>query len=165
MPELVTVSARGDALEAHLVRIYLEDAGIASYLEDENIVNMNWRYTCAVNGVKIQVSDEDLSEATRVLVDLRSRLTEHEEEVDYPCPKCSSRNVEITRFKKRLALCLMLITGIPFPFIWRALTCRDCGLTWQPTAPGDSPFPFVLPLIIMSFFLAMVAVLDLGPGK
>ncbi len=53
--------------EAYLVRGRLEDVGIAAFVLDEHLVQLNPFYGSAIGGVRLQVGDEDLAEARAFL--------------------------------------------------------------------------------------------------
>ena len=65
--ELVTIAAFSNETDAHLARIRLEGEGIKSYLADANIAAVNWLYTGAVGGIKLQVMSDDAEEAAAIL--------------------------------------------------------------------------------------------------
>ena len=161
MANLVTVSSYDDVLEAHLAGICLEDAGIPSYVTDANVVSTYWLYTLAVGGTKIQVEEQDLPKALQVLTDVKSRGLDGKEAIHGNCPACRSRNVEVTRHKKRLFLAFILV-GFPLPFIWRSLKCQECHHTWQPTTTSDSSFAFVFPLLAVCLTLGAAAAVILS---
>ena len=148
MTQLATVSVHDVAFEAYLAKSRLADAGITSYICDENIVSMNWFYTCAVGGIKVQVDDENSSEARTVLTGTPDGSWE--DDSSYACPACGSEDTKITRYKKRLVFAFALLTGIVFPFLWRAMSCQVCGHTWQPAKKkSDSPSIVLLALSIL----------------
>jgi len=45
----------------------LEDAGIECFLQDDNVVGINWFLSNAVGGIKIMVREKDAEEAERLL--------------------------------------------------------------------------------------------------
>ncbi len=53
--------------EAHMLRMRLEGAGIPAFLQDENTVQMDWLYSNAIGGVKVQVAEEDWHRAAEYL--------------------------------------------------------------------------------------------------
>ncbi len=53
--------------EAHLAASFLEGSGITTYVADDQIVSLNWLYSNAVGGVKVQVSEDDWEEARELL--------------------------------------------------------------------------------------------------
>lgn len=54
------------AEDAHLLRARLEGSGIAAYVRDENMVSVDWLYSNAIGGVKVDVADEDFIAAAEV---------------------------------------------------------------------------------------------------
>lgn len=79
-----TVAAFDVAYKADLVKAALEDAGIPAVVTDREIVSMEWLLANAVNGVKVQVT-EDLEEKALAVVEAlyrdgfdRSTLTDEE---------------------------------------------------------------------------------------
>lgn len=66
-----TVAAFSQPIEAHLLRIRLEQEGIVAYLRDENLVTLDWLYSNAVGGVKVDVADEDYEQALEIFESLQ----------------------------------------------------------------------------------------------
>jgi hypothetical protein len=54
-------------MDAYLLRARLEGSGIASYIRDENLVTLDWLYSNAVGGVKVDVMDEDYEQALELM--------------------------------------------------------------------------------------------------
>lgn len=54
-------------MDAYLLRARLESSGITSYIRDENLITLDWLYSNAVGGVKVDVMDEDYEEALQIL--------------------------------------------------------------------------------------------------
>lgn len=54
--------------EAYILRGKLESEGISCFLQDELTVQSNPLYSNAVGGVKLQVKEADLSEATSIML-------------------------------------------------------------------------------------------------
>ena len=52
---------------AYLLRARLEGSGITSYVRDENMVAVDWLYSNALGGVKLDVADEDYERARQIL--------------------------------------------------------------------------------------------------
>lgn len=138
--ELVTVATFNDPLEAQLARGKLESVGIRSTLADDNLVAMDWYYTNAVGGVKLQVMPADVAVAREALAEVRAARTERESQgsVDEPmeagepvCPKCGSADVYYERFSRKLAFLSMLLLRVPLPFLKQKWSCEACGHTWE----------------------------------
>jgi hypothetical protein len=62
-----TLASFSQPVEAHLLRLRLENEGITAYLRDEHLVTFDWLYSNAVGGVKVDVADEDYERALEVL--------------------------------------------------------------------------------------------------
>ncbi len=65
-----TIANFSQPVEAHLLRTRLEAEGITAYLRDENLVTLDWLYSNAVGGVKVDVADEDYERALAILAEL-----------------------------------------------------------------------------------------------
>ena len=68
--QLVTVARFDIPATAHIARNALEEAGIKSVLQDEQLVAMDYLLSLAVGGIKIQVWEEDAERAVALLEDL-----------------------------------------------------------------------------------------------
>ena len=102
--KLITIATFSQAIEAHVSKTKLQSEGIECFIADENIVNMNWFYSNAVGGVKLQVKEADVKRSIEILrqkpisVDFGTDEAEEEEEEDDDdegpcCPKCDSSEV------------------------------------------------------------------------
>ncbi len=54
-------------MDAYLLRARLEGSGITAYVRDENLITLDWLYSNAVGGVKVDVADEDYERARELL--------------------------------------------------------------------------------------------------
>ncbi|MEX0606231.1 MAG: DUF2007 domain-containing protein [Marinobacter sp.] len=70
----VTLGRYSMPLEAHLDRSRLESEGIDAFVADEHTVNMQWMLSNAIGGVRLQVQEDDLYRARRILAEDRSGL-------------------------------------------------------------------------------------------
>lgn len=61
---MVTVATFTKPEDAHLFSMNLESAGIESFIQDENFVQMDMLLSNAIGGVRVQVAEEDVP-ATR----------------------------------------------------------------------------------------------------
>lgn len=66
--DLVTIHRFRDLPEADLARGLLESAGIRAWIQDDNLVRMDWFYSNAVGGIRLQV-DSANAEAARQILD------------------------------------------------------------------------------------------------
>ncbi len=147
--KLITIATFSQAIEAHLCKTKLEAEGIACFIADEHIVSMNWLYSNAVGGVKLQVKEENAEKALAILrqesasrdsingaqqTELSLQRTgtppardKKDENRRFRCPRCNSPDVFYERFSRRLVFLSWLLSGIPFPFFKRSWKCEKCG--------------------------------------
>jgi hypothetical protein len=62
-----TIGTFSKVEDAHLLRMRLEAGGIEAFLQDENIVQMDWMLSNAYGGVRVQVADADVEAALDLL--------------------------------------------------------------------------------------------------
>ncbi|NOX42698.1 MAG: DUF2007 domain-containing protein [Gammaproteobacteria bacterium] len=67
MTKFVTVRAYNSPIEAYLAKGRLEVEGIPAYLAHENHVWVDWVYSQALGGVKVQVLAENAENASKIL--------------------------------------------------------------------------------------------------
>jgi hypothetical protein len=138
---LVAVAACAQPIEAHLIRCRLEADGVDAFVVDEHIVSLQWLYSPAVGGVKVQVHARD-AERARAILDAEPARRSHSarfvtDDLRAPrCPDCGSLDIE-TRFSRRVTFASSLLLGFPLPWAKRRSRCRCCGALWR--AQPDSP--------------------------
>jgi Putative prokaryotic signal transducing protein len=64
---MVVVARFSKPEEAHLLRMRLEAGGIQAFIRDENTIQIDWLYSNALGGVRVEVAEEDEA-ATRELL-------------------------------------------------------------------------------------------------
>ncbi len=132
MDQFTTIASYRDLPLAELAKSKLESEGIYCFLADKNHVGINWLYSFALGGVKVQVRTEDAEAALRHLnEDQSSALSEIEENFspltqDDLCIKCGSSNI-ILHNSSRKAGALSLLIGFPLIFFRKRYKCKDCG--------------------------------------
>lgn len=62
-----TVGSFSKPEQAHLVASILEGSGVPAYVQDSHLVTMDWFYSNAIGGVRVQVADEDYARALEIL--------------------------------------------------------------------------------------------------
>ena len=92
---LVTVRQYRDPFEASIAKSVLDSAGIFSFLKDENTVRLDWGYSQAIGGIRLQVRPEDLEAAEAVLAQpippvIKSDSGDYEQP---RCPSCQSLDI------------------------------------------------------------------------
>ena len=103
---LVTLRSYRDPIDAELARSQLESAGIAAFLLDRHLASIQWLYSNAIGGVKLQVEESDLEAAREVLADRREGDLVEIPESELPpsegdaCPRCDSTEVRASRVQR-----------------------------------------------------------------
>lgn len=121
---LVTIRSFRDLPEAQLAKSALESAGLAAFLQDENLVRTDWFLSNAIGRIRLQVRQKDAADAEEVLSQPIPSMIESDSG-DYQQPRCPS--------------CRSLDIGRPFaqPF-W---SCNACGAKWEELADDNSAAP------------------------
>ncbi len=140
--------------EAHLFRTRLEAAGIPAYVQDEHFIQMNWLYSNAIGGVRVQIAEEDVEAAQEFLAN--DSPQQAPEAVDVVCPIAVRTTQHPTsclgafRFLASSCLisrcCLRAIVGGARPAIMSFVPVQHRPLTrrWsQPPAAVKSTFDFM----------------------
>ncbi len=128
MGDLVTVRVFTNVPEAHVACTALLAAGLEASLRDEHLVSMQWLYSNAVGGVKLQVPAEQAEEAralldTAAIVEAPTPATDDEE----ACQECHSRQSESVLWGRQPAFWSWLVLGVPLFPVRRLRRCRRCG--------------------------------------
>lgn len=122
----VTIATVSQPLDAHVLKGKLEAEGIEAFLADENIVSMNFLYSNAVGGVKVQVDEEDVEEALQIIGEALPPLELVDPiEEELPCPKCGG--TEFKRDRHPFALAIQILTlglALGKKSQWK---CAKCG--------------------------------------
>ncbi len=137
---MVTIAKFRDLPEALLAQGNLNSAGIEAVLLDDNLVRLDWLWSNAVGGIKLQVRAEDAAEATDVLNQPIPEEFEIEGVGDYrqpECPKCKSLDVTFQEIYKPVAYASLWV-GVPLPVQRKGWKCRACGHEWETTDPEES---------------------------
>ena len=62
---MTTIATFNKPEDAHLLRMRIEAGGIAAFLVDENVTQMEWSFL--TGGVRVQVANEDVAAARALL--------------------------------------------------------------------------------------------------
>jgi hypothetical protein len=135
MPEqLVTLWRYRDLPEALVARAKLDSQEIWCVLADDNIVRLDWFWSNAVGGMRLQVADEDAEFALSLLAEeIPAGFTAEEtgEEYQQPvCPQCHSRDVTFEPVYSGVAL-LFLYFSLPVWIPKKSWKCEDCQDRWE----------------------------------
>lgn len=131
--EMVTAASFTAPYEAHLAKGRLEANSIAAFIADEYTAGMNWLFSNAIGGVKVQVDKRDLEVALKILV-LKGEQDAIAPEIDGSWgeyPKCGSKMVEFTLSRRGPVLLSWLFLGFPLLFSSKKLRCLSCNHVWK----------------------------------
>lgn len=129
---LKTIAKFWDWPLAELAKIKLESEGIPCFLQDKNLVGLNWMWANAIGGVRLQVPTEYIDTAKQILnKDCSAELAAMEEEFSAMekkdlCEKCNSPNLKILDATRKIGAWFLLFT-IPLIFFRKRYQCADCG--------------------------------------
>ena len=128
--EIVTIASFSTPIEANLAKMKLESAGIIVFVADEYTIGMNWLYSNALGGVKLQVP-ESMACGAREILNLQTEQppTDGLAKVDV-CPRCESTNIE-DFLDKRGSVLTWLFLGIPLLLPSEKKKCSNCGYRWK----------------------------------
>jgi len=130
----ITLLSFSQPIEANVAKGRLESEGVEVVLLDEHTVNINWLYSNAIGGVKLQVRESEVEKAQEILSRLDEEEVSPEEESDDElthCPSCNSTNVTYELFSKRLFFLSWLLLNFPLPFVKRSWRCKECDHHWK----------------------------------
>lgn len=134
-----TIATFSKPEEAHLLRTRLEAAGIPAYIQDEHLIQMDWFYSNAIGGVRVQVADEDVDSVREFLAADSPQAPA--DAVDVVCPTCGSHNTAPDQLPRRIAFLSMLVLSFPFLFArnrWRCQSCHHVFRSQPETAPNQA---------------------------
>ena len=125
---MLTVARFSFPYEAQVARAKLESEGIPAFVADEHTINMQWLYSNAMGGVKVQVPNSCRDAALEVLAMDYSDALVREKGIDLPrCSLCDSENIEPQTKGKRMAFVAFLFFSFPLWPFTRRIKCNECG--------------------------------------
>lgn len=132
---MITVATFSKPEEAHLLRMRLEAGGVAAYILDENMVQMDWLYSNAIGGVRVQIAEEDVEAAKEIIQDVYVPVGDPNMA---QCPKCGSKDSAPDELPRRIAFLTMMLISIPFLFSKTRWKCNSCKHVWNEANKGKS---------------------------
>lgn len=125
---MVTIASFSFPHEAHIARAKLESEGIPAFVADEHTINMQWLYSNALGGVRVQVPEPFAKQANEILsLDYSESLVAQQGQNGYLCPKCGSHNTEFMVKGKRIAFFVFIVLHFPLWPFKRKVKCNECG--------------------------------------
>lgn len=128
-----TIATFSKPEEAHLFRMRLEAAGIPAFVQDEYMVQMDWLYSNAIGGVRVQIADEDVPAAREFLEADTEQISQNS--VSPTCPACGSDDTIPDPFPHRFSLFGFFETELPFLTFRNRLRCRSCNCVFRVDQP------------------------------
>jgi len=119
---MVTVSRFTYLLDEQFAQLELGNYEIPSFIADEHTTTLQWFYTNAIGGIRLQVHEDDLAEAVQVLAELNKKPSESN-----ICSHFGSSHTESLRLSP-WSLVLYLL-GVFMPVKSGRVVCNDCGKT------------------------------------
>ncbi|WP_261842254.1 DUF2007 domain-containing protein [Aliamphritea ceti] len=136
---MITIARFSFPYEAHIARAKLECAGLTPFIADEHTINMQWLYSNAMGGVRLQVPQAQAEAALELLAeeDDEANLIAEQGCDTTACPNCQSYNTEYYQFGRRWTFLSIILLDLPVFPIHDGIKCRDCGACSK-TAKPDS---------------------------
>ena len=133
---LITIGRYFWLHEALVARSVLDAEEIPSWLQDSNLVRLDWMYANAIHGIKLQVPTEFADEARAVLSDA-SRVFD-DMPASEPCSHGGSKEFALIHRSRLATVMTWLVIGIPLWYrrsIWK---CSECGQAVASRSVRDS---------------------------
>ena len=125
---LVTVARYSLPYEAHIARALLDSEGIPAFVADEHTINMQWLYSDALGGVRLQVPEAFAEAAASILNEDREQdLAEEAGESAQACPHCGSQDTAFYQIGRRWAFLVFLGLNFPLFPVREGIKCNACG--------------------------------------
>ncbi len=133
LQKLVTVRRYRDLSEAIVARSVIEGAGMYCFLQNENMVRLDWQLSNFIGGIRLQVAESDAAAAEEILSAPVPASIEMEGEPDYiqpRCPRCDSLDISFEGAGRGAALAALYLFALPAPLGEKRWMCNHCGLLW-----------------------------------
>ena len=132
--ELVTIRTYHLLWEAEVARMTLATEGIRAFVIDDQMAHVNFAYSLAMGGPRLQVPAKHAERALALLTsESHAQQNEALMEKDESslCPQCGEKNTELLRKGRFAAFIFGLFTSIPMTALPGKRHCADCGHTWR----------------------------------
>ena len=132
---LITIKRFTSIPEALLVKGELESCDIQSFVQDQHLIAMNFWYSQAIGGIKLQVFKSDYDLAQKILSD-ESKISVDENIQKDQCPECDSDDVIYDKYKNWkgrgfFSTVTFFLCGLPLIFKSRYYHCESCSHCWK----------------------------------
>ena len=125
---LITIARYSLPYEAHIAKSRLDSEGIPAHVADEHTINMQWLWSDALGGVRLQVPETHVESALMILAEDREQDLVESQSVDTTaCPHCGSTDTEYQQIGRRWAF--LVFIGLHFPLfpVRNGVKCKRCG--------------------------------------
>ena len=142
--KLVTVRRYRDLSEAIVARSVIEGAGIFCFLQNENIVRLDWQISNFIGGIRLQVAESDVAVAEEILsapVPASIDLEGGAEYIQPRCPRCDSLDINFEGASRGVALTALYLFALPTPTGEKRWKCNHCGLLWADDERAEGAQP------------------------
>jgi hypothetical protein len=132
--KLVTLRRYRDLSEAIVARGMLESAGITVYLQDENLVRLDWQVSNFIGGIRLQVEESDATAGMELLdqpVPESIPFAGWGEFEQPTCPRCGSVEITFEGASRGAAVAGLWMVGLPLPQGTETWRCESCGARWE----------------------------------
>lgn len=125
MQYLVTLTTYTFPHEVVIDKSKLEAFGIECFVKDALTVQVHNFYSNAVGGIKLQVPQKDVAKAREILSEHPDVAADYSE-AKIKCPHCGSGNIGGVGLNGKIALVLLMLTGLPIPLFSNKWHCFSC---------------------------------------
>ncbi|MES2589581.1 MAG: DUF2007 domain-containing protein [Bacteroidota bacterium] len=128
---LITFKTFDSSIDAHFLRIRLENEGIRVYIFDENTAILNPLNMLAIGGIKVKINEEDLETVLKIEKEFATVGIEKDNK-QLICDSCNSTEF-YTNFKKYNSLKGMIAAFFTLMFTVYPISykevykCKNCG--------------------------------------
>ncbi len=140
-PPLKIVATYSMPYQAHLAKSRLETEGISAFIRDEHLISIDWLYSPALGGVKLEVPEGQWEEAKQILeTSIPNDLEEMEiiegDPAQIPpteimtqleCANCGSQGFVEKKKNPVSGFINGVFLGIPYFWFGQPYLCRACG--------------------------------------
>ena len=125
---LTTIATYSFPYEAQIAWAKLDSEGIPAFIADEQTINMQWLYSNAMGGVRLQVPQVFVQQALELLAEDATAAVEQEQGSDaVQCSACGSTRMEPYQLGRRLAFLVFLGLDYPLFPVKNTVRCQACG--------------------------------------
>ena len=135
MPSLVQFKYYANSLEANRDKQILANAGLQSFIANEQTIQSDWLLSQALGGIQLQVFEDEVVKAQQILkvfmdnehTSLEVEHTISNPDFDFTCPKCGSNHLYRDENPGGLFGISLLFLGFPIKAKSHLYHCYYCN--------------------------------------